>query len=114
MTAEEAIRLHREWKDKFRSTMATGETLDAEQIGCDSACPFGQWLGSKGRLHYGGLRAYEQCREFHAQFHREAAKVADAVNAGRLLEADRMLGHGTAYAKSSESLAVSVISLFND
>jgi methyl-accepting chemotaxis protein len=112
MTPEEAIRLHREWKDKFRVTMATREPLDAQRIACDDACPFGQWLHSKGRLRYGGLTAYQQCLDSHALFHREAARVAEAVNEGQLLEADHMLGPGTAYARTSESLAVSVIALF--
>lgn len=114
MNAEEAIRLHREWKDKFRTTMATREKLNAAQIACHDVCPFGDWLYSQGRLQYGGLSAYEQCVDTHAKFHEEAGKVAQAVNAGELLQADRMLDHGTPFARMSEALTICVIALFND
>jgi methyl-accepting chemotaxis protein len=114
MNAEEAVRLHREWKDKFRTTMATREKLDAAQISSHDACPFGHWLHSQGRVRYGGLSAYEDCLQNHAKFHEEAGRIAQAVNDGQLLQADRMLDQGTPFARTSEALAVSVIALFHE
>ncbi len=113
MDARTAIAAHREWRDHFRAAMATREPLDVPQITADDCCNFGRWLFGEGQRQFGHLPCWQDCVDAHAEFHREAAKVAEVLNAGQLLQADKMLAAGTNYAKSSERLGMAVVAMFN-
>lgn len=112
MTAQEIIAAHRHWKDHFRSTMATRQWLDTQTIHSDCCCAFGAWLYGDGLRDFGHLSEYLTCVEVHAAFHREAARIAELVNAGQIQEADRSLAAGTLFAQLSEQLGITVIALF--
>jgi len=112
MTPDEAIQAHREWKTRFLVAMARQEQMNVAKIASDNCCEFGTWLHAAAKSKYGHLRSYEHCVEVHAAFHVEAGKVAEQVNQGHISEANQMLGYGTPYTKVSETLAVSVVAMF--
>lgn len=112
MTKEEAIAAHKAWKVRFRVAMAKRENLDIEQVAADDRCQFGQWLLSDGKGKFGHLAEYAACIDVHADFHRECAKVAEALNTQGIMAAERMLGFDTPYAKASERLGIAVTAMY--
>lgn len=111
MDLNTAIQAHSEWKMKFRSAIQKSEKLDAAAIGVDNKCPLGQWLHGEGKTRFGQLGTYANCRDLHATFHREAAKVATAINSGDLARASSMLENGTSYTVASNQVGVAIIAL---
>jgi methyl-accepting chemotaxis protein len=108
MDLEKAGQSHHEWKVKFRVAMKNQEKMDVVRIGSDSACDFGRWLHGEGRAQHGADPAFQECLTRHAQFHQEAARVAQAINDRRLAQAEAMLGTGTAYSSASYSTVAAI------
>ncbi|GAA5786931.1 hypothetical protein GCM10007860_31720 [Chitiniphilus shinanonensis] len=106
-----ALKAHGEWRLKFRIAIGKQQHLDARHIAADDCCPLGQWLHGEARKHFSDLPAYTECLRQHALFHREAAKVANSINAKRYREAEVMLLPGSAYAQHSTAFGVAVIRL---
>lgn len=111
MDLNQAIQKHAEWKLKFRSAMSKQETLDAGAIEKDNCCELGKWLHGEARTQFGGLKSYGSCVTRHAAFHKEAAKVARAINAKRFNEAEAMLGNGSTYSSCSTAVGVAILEL---
>lgn len=101
MYFESAIQSHVEWRSRFWMAIRTGATFDVQKTGGDCHCDVGRWLHGEGKRLYRDLPAYRECLERHAEFHREAAKVAVAVNAGDAATTETMLGIGTPYSRAS-------------
>ena len=78
------------------------------------ARPLGQWLHGAAREQYGHLPNYVGCVARHAEFHQEAGKVADIINAQRYEEAARMLAYHSSYAAASAAVALSLSKLRRD
>jgi len=112
MNLSDVIEAHRSWKTRFRVAMGTREPLDVERIASDRHCELGAWLhaenGAASRLDPDARR---QCVECHIEFHRRAGAIAEAVNEGRLMDAERMLAAETPYADASRKLAVALTAL---
>ncbi len=106
----EIIRAHVMWKQRLTALVAgkSTETLDPDVIGLDNRCALGQWIYGEG-ASMAHLPRYEEVRELHAQFHRNAADVVRLYAAGRLDEAEALLGG--AYSKLSEKLKHRIIGL---
>lgn len=111
MDLDKALHAHGEWKLKLRTAISKKEQLDATAIGADNRCPLGQWLHGDARGKYGKLKAYGNCVGKHADFHREAGKVAAAINQGRYTEAEAMLNGGTPYAAASSAVGGAILGL---
>ena len=111
MDWDNAIKAHGDWKLKLRAAISTKETLDAQSIATDNACPLGQWLHGPARKKYGNLKSYASCVEQHKLFHLEAGKVASAINAGQLQQAKAMLDGGTPYSLSSSAVGGAILGL---
>ncbi len=103
-----AIAAHAEWKLKLRSAIAAKTQLDATKIGQDNQCPLGQWLHGEARTKYGALSAYSACLHAHADFHREAGRVARLINEKKYSEAEAVLGAGTTYSAASGTASVAI------
>jgi hypothetical protein len=108
MDLDNAGQLHNEWKIKLRMAITNKEQLDAATISNDKACPLGQWLQGEAKTKYGGLAAYSQCVEKHGDFHKEAGKVAQAINSQKFTEAKNMLGANTPYALATMAVTVAI------
>ncbi|MCG2586776.1 CZB domain-containing protein [Massilia sp. TS11] len=96
---------------KFRSAMAKHEQLDAISIGKDNCCELGKWLHGEGKVRCGSLPSFTTVVQKHAEFHREAGKVAQAINAKKYDEAERMLGVTTPYGAVSNDLGGAIMRL---
>jgi len=106
-----AIAAHEEWKTTFRNAIVGSATLDVVTISADGWCDFGQWLCGEGKRLFGDLPIYSQCVEVHRQFHVEAGKIADAINAKNFVDANCMLAADTPFSNTSNALAQSILRL---
>jgi methyl-accepting chemotaxis protein len=113
-----AIQKHAQWKFKFQSSLlehqsgSKTEPLDVATISKDNCCEFGAWLhGSK--YQYQQLPVYVKCIAAHAEFHVEAGKIAAAINAKKVADAERMMAANSAFAEVSKKVGVAIIELKN-
>lgn len=111
MNLDIALAKHAEWKLKFRSAISKQEKMDATSIAKDNCCDFGKWLHGEAKTQYSALTGYKDCVSKHAEFHKEAGKVASVINSGKYSEADAMLGAGSAYTHSSNAVGASIMRL---
>jgi len=106
MDLDKAIAAHAEWKIKLRSAMTTGERLDVAAISADNCCELGRWLHGDGAARLKSQPLFAECVSNHAAFHREAGKVAQAINAKQLERAEAMLTTGSSYASASSAVGL--------
>ena len=111
MDLENAIQMHEDWKLKLRAAIASQETVDVDVIGADNRCELDRWLHGDAFHQYGRLNSHTECLATHANFHREAAKVAMAINEGRFDEASTMLRYGTPFFNASMAVGAAIASL---
>lgn len=111
MDFDGALRAHNDWKVKLRAAITSRQKIDAGALGRDNVCPLGTWLHGEAKGRFGNLPAYQTCVADHAAFHREAARVAQAINAERFSEAEHMLDAGSMYASVTTKVGVSIIAL---
>jgi methyl-accepting chemotaxis protein len=111
LNLENAIQKHAEWKIKFRTAISKQETMDAETISKDNQCDLGKWLYGEAKSLYSNLPSYNKLVEKHAAFHKEAAKVARAINAKNFKEAESMLNAGTSYTNASNEVGAAILQL---
>ena len=108
MDLSEAVKAHSEWKIKLRSAISSKSTLDAVTIGRDDCCPLGKWLHGESRARYGELPSHATCVQAHAEFHREAANVAQVINQKDYARAEKMLEANTAYSHASGGVVLAI------
>lgn len=108
MDLNEAIKAHSEWKMKLRGAISSKGTLDAATISRDDCCALGKWLHGESKPRFGKLAAHMDCVRHHAVFHKEAGKVASAINAGHYVEAEQMLSSGSPYASASNAVVIAI------
>lgn len=108
MDLNDCIKAHSEWKMKLRAAISAKATLDAATIAKDNCCILGKWLYGESRLPFGALVSHKDCLRHHAEFHRQAGRVAEVINAGKYTEAEQMLVSGTPYAAASQSVVMSI------
>ena len=109
-----AISAHNEWKIKFRTAIANNAAFESATISADICCELGQWLYGEGKRLFGELPIHAQCVETHRLFHREAGKIAEAINSGNFLEADGMLAPHAPFSTTSNALAAAILRLKKD
>ncbi|MDD1620007.1 MAG: CZB domain-containing protein [Methylococcaceae bacterium] len=85
--------------------------MDSATIGRDDCCKLGKWLHGKARLDYRQLAGYSDCVKKHASFHREAGKVAEAINSGQYAAAEAMLKNDSRYAAVSSEVCKAIVAL---
>jgi len=106
-----AIAKHQAWKTTLRNAALRGEQLDVQKIRRDDCCPLGTWLHGSGRSQWGTRPVFVALVDKHAAFHRQAAEVAQAVNAGRKDESLKMLGSGTPFAQATQATVMAIRAL---
>jgi methyl-accepting chemotaxis protein len=83
------------------------EKVDAGSIGKDNCCDLGKFLHGAGKAQLGALPSYALCVAKHAEFHREAGRVAQVINDGKYAEADKLLD-GKTYAAASFAVVTAI------
>jgi len=108
MDIDEALQKHAEWLSLFRAALAVRGTVDVGAIGADDACRLGEWLHQAARAAKGRLPSLDECIARHAEFHREAGKIAGLINAQLHAEAEAMLGDHSRYSVASAALTAAL------
>lgn len=111
MNLDTAIQAHAQWKLKLRSAISRCEAVDAATISADNCCELGRWMHGEGRSTLGRSPVFNDCVALHAAFHREAGRVATAINGKRYDDAEAMLAAGSAYSEASSSVGAALIRL---
>ena len=111
MDLNTAIGKHAEWKLKFRNAISGKETMDADTISKDNCYELGKWLHGEAKPIHGNRASYIECVTKHAAFHKEAGKVAIAINAKKYTEAEAMIDGGTTYADASAAVGLAIMRL---
>lgn len=96
-----AITAHREWKSRLRQAIQDHAQLDAAAIQRDDQCPLGRCLHGAGKQKWGNSPRFRDLVAKHAQFHVAASRVAGAINAGEMHQAERMIAPGSEFSAAS-------------
>lgn len=111
---DDAVMAHLNWKVKLRTAMMDDLVLDAETISRDNACPLGKWLHGGAKTKYGQLASYHGCVHAHADFHREAGKVAVLINQKKHAEAEAALANGAPFTAASNTAVLAITQMKED
>ncbi|MEZ5306671.1 MAG: CZB domain-containing protein [Pyrinomonadaceae bacterium] len=103
-----ALKAHSDWKITLRTAMARNEQLEVQKIAVDNACMLGSWLHGEGKKTIGSSASYLKLVTAHAKFHREAARVASAINFRNYEEAEKLLDAGSEYMSASTNVGVAI------
>jgi hypothetical protein len=114
MNLDAAAKAHGEWRNKLRGAIAKCEAVDAATISADNCCDLGRWLHGHGKLQYGESPVFGDLVAKHAAFHKEAGRVAQAINARQYDRASAMLEVGTPFATASATVIAAITALSGD
>lgn len=110
-----ALKAHADWKHKLRNAIDGKESLDEKRIARDDVCVLGEWLHDKQNVEkFAHLENYRDCKQMHAKFHQEAAKVAKEINGKNYDKASQMLSSGSEYCAISTDIALCIHQLRKD
>ena len=91
LDVDAVIGTHLRWRQRLSAYLkGVGETLDAEEVGCDSACTLGRWIYGPG-ARLGRDAEIERLRAVHARFQVCAQDVVERHQAGDSAGAQRVL-----------------------
>ncbi len=111
MNLDESVQKHSEWKVKFRAAIASQDQLDAASIGRDNCCDLGKWLYGEGKSALLGRPEFQRAVDSHRDFHLEAGKVANLINAAAYADAERAIANDTRYSEASQRVAIALMAL---
>ncbi len=99
-----AIGAHGTWKSKLNTAIERGaHSENVATVGRDDACAFGKWLAGAS-VEAGEREYFNKARAEHAEFHRQAALVLSAIDAGRVDDARAIAAHDGAFSEISREL----------
>ena len=112
MNLDEAIQAHTAWKIKLAAYLRhPDDSIDQAEASNDHRCPLGQWLHGEAKKTFGSSPEYADLVAEHARFHRAVGYVINAAKAGTNLEEAHLLGGGSEFATSSQSVIVAISKL---
>ncbi|TXT41136.1 MAG: hypothetical protein FD135_595 [Comamonadaceae bacterium] len=112
MDLDQAISAHEQWVFKFRDAISANSAVDAETISKDNCCAFGKWLYGEGRSMHGNLARFSEIVEKHAEFHKQAGKVAMAINGKNHQEAQDMIDYAsTPFTQAAQAVKAAILNL---
>jgi methyl-accepting chemotaxis protein len=114
MDLDEAVGKHIEWKVKLRSSIVKKELVDAATIRRDNCCVLGKWLHGEGKNLHGNKSSFGPLVTRHAEFHRCAGNVADAINAKKYDQATVMLEGNSEFGVASFAVAAAIKALIKE
>jgi len=101
LDVDKVISAHAQWKTKFRAAISRQETMDAATIARDDCCELGKWLHGSMKVRMGRHPRFMELLSEHKKFHKEAGRVAIAINEKEFSHATQMIEHGSAFAEAS-------------
>jgi methyl-accepting chemotaxis protein len=112
MDLDHAVSAHEQWVFKFRDAIATSSTMDAATIAKDNCCELGKWLYGEGRTMHGNLTRFSDVVAKHAEFHKHAGQVAEAINAKKHKEAQDMIDYAsTPFSQATQEVKRAILNL---
>ena len=111
MNLDAAIEKHAEWKVRLRQAISKEEQLDAASISKDNCCQLGHWLYGDGKSNLGHSAEFQRLITAHRDFHAEAGRVAEMINARRYSEAEQALQKGSKYIAASDTVRDAIYAL---
>jgi len=101
-----ALAAHSSWKTRLRAAIHSGKLdVPAGAVKADNQCEFGKWLHGPQRPAAGSqTEEYRVVKQLHAQFHEEAAKVAQFAISGQKQAAERAMGPSSDFNRASSAL----------
>lgn len=111
MDPNRAIAAHLDWKLKLRGAINNQEKVEAETLSRDTCCDLGKWLHGDAKAKLGLKAEYTALVSKHRDFHREAGRVANMINAKHYEQASKALEAGSAYASASSAVGGAIKAL---
>jgi hypothetical protein len=106
---------HAYWKEKICNAITHKETLDVKEIFKADSCDVGYWL-CHGEVHpqIAHLQSYHDLTKRNAEFHIQASKVAEYINAKKYDAALRLTECTSAFESSSNAVITAIFLLKKD
>jgi methyl-accepting chemotaxis protein len=101
-----ALAAHASWKTRLRAAIRSGKLdVPVGTLKADNQCEFGKWLYGSARPAAGKqTEEYRLAKQLHAQFHEEAAKVAQFAISGQRQAAERAMEPSSNFNRVSAAL----------
>lgn len=107
---KKAIGAHGIWKARLREAIETGHNeFNPEIVEMDDNCDFGRWLYNDILPGLQSTPIYKITVEFHAEFHKEAARILRLSLAGKKKEALNEMKVGSKFSIMSAVLTTTMI-----
>ncbi len=103
------IDVHRNWRIRLKDYVGgtSKEKLDASTIEKDNVCQLGKWM-YEAMPNMKGEAEFQELVRLHAQFHKTAASVVKASDAGKKHEAAKMLDTASDFQKLSNQVIAAI------
>jgi hypothetical protein len=113
-TAPDAIASHVRWKITLLMATKMREPLSARatnSIQRPEECSIRKWLLSDHTLHLRGTPEYQAALDQHLAFHGQMLRIADLINSGDYVQAERLLNSPEHFQNPSIALANAIMAL---
>lgn len=117
MDIDKEILKHADWKARFSNAIFKRQPLEPsfmKSISKVEGCELGKWLQGEGKALFEGAPSYEACLKLHAEFHREAEKVANIINAKHYANAYKMIDRGSVFSFIAKEISCQAKRLKNE
>ena len=108
---EAVIAAHQQWRTTLRNAALKNKKMDASTIGRDDCCVLGKWIYGPGGAKWGKQANFTELVQAHKKFHAEAGKVAEAINSGRVKDAQAMMDSGKPFVDAGHKVTMAVRAL---
>jgi len=112
MNSNEAIAKLAYWTFRFRTAVYAKQQVNVVDINKDTKCNLGEWLNGEATQIHGASPILARCLTEHAAFHREAYRVAAAVNSGNQGDVERLLAPGSPFFQATKTVSDTIVELF--
>lgn len=102
---------HLKWKTRLRNAIRDGEKFDVSTVRRDDCCALGLWIHGTGQRRWGHQPGFTRLMSAHAQFHKEAAQVAEMANQGDQAQVAKLIGSGTDFARATQATVMALRNL---
>jgi aerotaxis receptor len=105
---DKVIAAHQQWRVTLRNAALKGKQVDADAVRRDDCCALGKWIYGPGGQRWSKVPVFTGLVSHHKTFHLEAAKVADAINAGKVEQAQKMMDSETPFVQAGHLVTQSI------
>ena len=102
-----AIEAHAQWAVSLRMAIVQGGSeFTPEAVRSDKNCEFGKWFYGDFPAQFKKLPIYQEIKELHANFHKEAAKVLELALQKKREEALNLMDIHSEFKRLSIALMI--------